>query len=233
MAHRSGISRALRGGASLRPSGLGVAPNPDRNPALRRPGRVAAGRGAGADAAPDLTLVYLQGTDSIGHVFAPFAPPRQPSVPEPDFDRYRDVPEHYFREVDALLGRLLALADRAQLDRRRRLRPRFPLARGPAQQLGKLGDADGRSLASPGGHLAGAFRGGCPGESGEGKATPGLPDPARTRGIARGSAGERQPLGAVPPPTEPTFDYAAVFRQLAARSRSRPGGFGSAGREAR
>ena len=26
---------------------------------------------------PDLAIVYLQGTDSIGHVFAPFAPPRQ------------------------------------------------------------------------------------------------------------------------------------------------------------
>ena len=26
---------------------------------------------------PDLAIVYLQGTDTIGHVFAPFAPPRQ------------------------------------------------------------------------------------------------------------------------------------------------------------
>ena len=31
---------------------------------------------------PDLAVVYLQGTDSIGHVFAPFAPPRQPGIAE-------------------------------------------------------------------------------------------------------------------------------------------------------
>ena len=29
---------------------------------------------------PDLAVVYFQGTDTIGHVFAPYAPPRQPSI---------------------------------------------------------------------------------------------------------------------------------------------------------
>ncbi|HEV7428873.1 MAG TPA: alkaline phosphatase family protein, partial [Thermoanaerobaculia bacterium] len=29
---------------------------------------------------PDLTIIYLQGTDTIGHVFAPFAPPKQLAV---------------------------------------------------------------------------------------------------------------------------------------------------------
>src|SRR5262249_7463354 len=29
---------------------------------------------------PDLTVVYLQSTDTVGHVFAPFAPPRQAGV---------------------------------------------------------------------------------------------------------------------------------------------------------
>lgn len=67
-----------------------------------------------AAGAPDLLLVYLQGTDSIGHVFAPFAPPRQATVSEGDFERYRAVPERYFREIDALLGRLLEAADRLQ-----------------------------------------------------------------------------------------------------------------------
>src|SRR5689334_9164072 len=42
---------------------------------------------------PDLLLLYFQGTDSIGHVFAPYAPPRQPSVPEAEYARYKDVPE--------------------------------------------------------------------------------------------------------------------------------------------
>ncbi len=53
---------------------------------------------------PDLTLLYLQGTDTIGHVFAPYAPPRQAGISEEDFERYHRVPELYFAEVDRLLG---------------------------------------------------------------------------------------------------------------------------------
>ncbi len=59
----------------------------------------------------ELTIVYVQGTDTIGHVFAPFAPPRQPSVSPEDFARYSGVPERYFQAVDALLGEL---AERAR-----------------------------------------------------------------------------------------------------------------------
>jgi Flp pilus assembly protein TadD len=62
---------------------------------------------------PDLALVYLQGTDTIGHVFAPFAPPRQPSISADDFARYSQVPERYFAEVDRLLGEYRRLAERA------------------------------------------------------------------------------------------------------------------------
>ena len=59
---------------------------------------------------PDLTVVYLQGTDTIGHVFAPFAPPRQAAVSQADYDRYHAVPAHYFGEIDNLLGRYIAIA---------------------------------------------------------------------------------------------------------------------------
>ncbi|HEX5759197.1 MAG TPA: alkaline phosphatase family protein [Thermoanaerobaculia bacterium] len=62
---------------------------------------------------PDLALVYLQGTDTIGHVFAPFAPPRQPAVSPDDFARWSRVPERYFAEVDRLLGDYRRLAERA------------------------------------------------------------------------------------------------------------------------
>src|SRR5881398_3412943 len=62
---------------------------------------------------PDLTIVYLQGTDTIGHVFAPFAPPKQPEVSQADYYRFHDVPERYFREIDALLGEYTALAARS------------------------------------------------------------------------------------------------------------------------
>jgi tetratricopeptide (TPR) repeat protein len=60
---------------------------------------------------PALAVVYIQGTDSIGHVFAPFAPPRQAAIAQSDFDRYSRVPETYFREIDALLGEYAAIAE--------------------------------------------------------------------------------------------------------------------------
>lgn len=59
---------------------------------------------------PDLLLLYFQGTDSIGHVFAPYAPPRQPEVSEADYGRYKEVAERYFARIDQLLARYVALA---------------------------------------------------------------------------------------------------------------------------
>jgi Flp pilus assembly protein TadD len=59
---------------------------------------------------PDLTILYLQGTDSIGHVFAPYTAPRQPHISEEDFARYSVVPENYFRNIDRILGDYKALA---------------------------------------------------------------------------------------------------------------------------
>lgn len=60
---------------------------------------------------PDLAIVYFQGTDTIGHLFAPFAPPRQPAVSPEDFERYGTVPERYFAAVDRLLGDYRKLAE--------------------------------------------------------------------------------------------------------------------------
>jgi Flp pilus assembly protein TadD len=61
---------------------------------------------------PDLTILYIQGTDSIGHVFAPLAPPKQPGVSDADYERYHQVPELYFRRIDQLLGEMIAVAER-------------------------------------------------------------------------------------------------------------------------
>ncbi len=63
-------------------------------------------------AAPDLTILYIQGTDSIGHTFGPYAPPRQPSVSSEDYQRYSDVPRRYFAAVDQLVGRYRGVAER-------------------------------------------------------------------------------------------------------------------------
>ncbi len=60
---------------------------------------------------PDLAVVYFQGTDSVGHVFAPFAPPRQPEVDAQEYERYNQVPARYFTYVDRLLGEYRAIAE--------------------------------------------------------------------------------------------------------------------------
>ncbi|HXU31551.1 MAG TPA: alkaline phosphatase family protein, partial [Thermoanaerobaculia bacterium] len=57
-----------------------------------------------AETHPDLAIVYIQGTDAIGHLFAPFSPPRGPEISESDFSLYGDVPRRYFAEIDRLLG---------------------------------------------------------------------------------------------------------------------------------
>jgi Tfp pilus assembly protein PilF len=60
---------------------------------------------------PDLAVVYFQGTDTLGHIFAPYAPPRQEAVSAEDFQRFSKVPELYFAEVDRLLGDYRKLAE--------------------------------------------------------------------------------------------------------------------------
>ena len=64
-----------------------------------------------ARAKPDLAVVYFQGTDTLGHVFAPYAPPRQDAVSPEDFDRFSRVPELYFAEIDRMLGEYRKLAE--------------------------------------------------------------------------------------------------------------------------
>ncbi len=58
----------------------------------------------------DLAIVYLQGSDTIGHVFAPFAPPRQVTISAQDFRRYSEVPRRFFAYLDGLLGEYRDLA---------------------------------------------------------------------------------------------------------------------------
>jgi predicted AlkP superfamily phosphohydrolase/phosphomutase len=59
---------------------------------------------------PDLTVVYFEGTDAIGHLFARFAPPRLACTDEASYERFHRAPETYFRLVDALLGQWMRRA---------------------------------------------------------------------------------------------------------------------------
>ncbi len=60
---------------------------------------------------PDLAIVYLQSTDTVGHVFAPYAPPRQASIPQVEYDKYSTVAERFFRTIDETIGAYRAVAE--------------------------------------------------------------------------------------------------------------------------
>ena len=60
---------------------------------------------------PDLMIVYIQGTDTVGHVFAPYAPPRQASISASDYERYSRVAERYFARIDRMLHDYRTLAE--------------------------------------------------------------------------------------------------------------------------
>jgi predicted AlkP superfamily phosphohydrolase/phosphomutase/Flp pilus assembly protein TadD len=63
--------------------------------------------------APELLMVYFQGTDEIGHVAGRYAAPKMPSVSEEDFQKYKDGVTALYVEADRILGKL---ARRAQKD---------------------------------------------------------------------------------------------------------------------
>lgn len=54
--------------------------------------------------------VYSDAIDHFSHAFMAYNPPRQPNVPEPDFEMYREVMRGVYRFHDLMLGRLLEIA---------------------------------------------------------------------------------------------------------------------------
>ena len=59
---------------------------------------------------PDLMALYLEGTDEIGHVFAPYSPPRLACTSEEDFNRYHRAVEVYYGVIDRVLGQWMRRA---------------------------------------------------------------------------------------------------------------------------
>ncbi|MDQ6893285.1 MAG: alkaline phosphatase family protein [Acidobacteriota bacterium] len=60
---------------------------------------------------PDLLMLYVEGTDEIGHVFAPAAPPRLSCTPEEDVRRYGRAADEYYALVDRLIGQWMRRAE--------------------------------------------------------------------------------------------------------------------------
>ncbi|MFN2633644.1 MAG: alkaline phosphatase family protein, partial [Thermoanaerobaculia bacterium] len=59
---------------------------------------------------PDLTMLYLEGTDEIGHVFGSDAPPRLACTPEANFARYGRAVDEYYAVIDRMLGQWMRRA---------------------------------------------------------------------------------------------------------------------------
>ena len=59
---------------------------------------------------PDLMMLYLEGTDEIGHVFAPDSPPRLSCEPDDDFAKYQKAAAVYYSVVDRMLGQWMRRA---------------------------------------------------------------------------------------------------------------------------
>ena len=53
---------------------------------------------------PDLTMLYLEGTDVVGHLFGSEVPPQMSCVSDSDFARYRGTVDEYYALVDRLIG---------------------------------------------------------------------------------------------------------------------------------
>ncbi len=60
-----------------------------------------------------LAAVYFEGTDTIGHLFAPFASPPLAGVDPVDAARFGAVPSHYFEVIDGVIGELAEVARRS------------------------------------------------------------------------------------------------------------------------
>ncbi len=61
---------------------------------------------------PNLTMVYFEGTDEIGHVLGKYHPPRLPNVDAAEFEAYKDGVALYYAECDRILGEFAARAAR-------------------------------------------------------------------------------------------------------------------------
>ena len=60
---------------------------------------------------PDLMMLYLEGTDVIGHVFAAYVPPQLSCVSDADYARYRRAVDEYYALVDRILGQWMRRAE--------------------------------------------------------------------------------------------------------------------------
>jgi Flp pilus assembly protein TadD len=168
---------------------------------------------------PDLFLVHLQGTDTIGHVFSRFAPPQLASVADDEFARYREVPERYLKEIDALLGKWIAAVDLAGGSLVLVSDHGFHWREGRPEKLPNSGTATASRWHRKEGVWLVRAPGIAPGRGPRGGIRQLFPTLLSLTGLPAAKGAEIRPLGSVPPPVLPVFDYAALFRERQAERR--------------
>jgi Type I phosphodiesterase / nucleotide pyrophosphatase/Tetratricopeptide repeat len=60
---------------------------------------------------PDLTMLYFEGTDVVGHLFGSEVPPRMSCVSDSDFARFHGAVDEYYALVDRVLGQWMRRAE--------------------------------------------------------------------------------------------------------------------------
>jgi len=60
---------------------------------------------------PDLMMLYLEGTDVVGHLYASEIPPRMSCVSDEDFARHHGTVDAYYALVDGVLGQWMRRAE--------------------------------------------------------------------------------------------------------------------------
>jgi len=163
---------------------------------------------------PDITIVYFQSTDTVGHVFAPYAPPRQPGIAQEDYDRYSAVPEKFFRALDdriaqyrdaaaAMNGVLMLASDHG-----------FLWGEGRPSRLSSVATASAAKWhAQHGMYLVwGAGVPAKPGHAAEGDVQQVAATLLALAGLPPGRDVNGDPLDGAAPVKAPRFDYAARYR---------------------
>jgi tetratricopeptide (TPR) repeat protein len=56
---------------------------------------------------PQLEAVFFEGTDTVGHLFMPYRPPRLSGIESERFESFSPIVDRYYETADAFLGRLL------------------------------------------------------------------------------------------------------------------------------
>lgn len=59
---------------------------------------------------PDFQAIYLEGTDTVAHLFMRYAPPVLPGVAPPESQRFGRAVDEYYRHADEIVGRLVEAA---------------------------------------------------------------------------------------------------------------------------